>query len=224
MAKEILVIVEDKGFVANLLTKRLTQKGYDVALSDHSRAADYMRDHRPSMLLLEAPATRSELMTLCLTLRDMTAAPLIVICDSPVRLEDLEAVECVTKPLDFRRLFAVMESSLTSQRRRKPRATRYLRAGDLSLDLQKQTLTHGDHQCDLTPKEFLLLRMFLNNSGQVLTHKAIMKEVWSTDYTDDKRTLQVHISWIRRKIEDDPAHPQYLRTVRGVGYRFDAEP
>jgi DNA-binding response OmpR family regulator len=148
---------------------------------------------------------------------------MIVLSDAPLDLDDFGEIECLTKPIDFRRLFGAVTRSLNSAKRHKPRPVRYLRAGKFSLDLQKQVLVHGDDHCDLTPKEFFLLKMFLTNAGHVLTHKAIMKEVWSTDYTDDKRTLQVHVSWIRKKIEEDSSHPKYLRTVRGVGYRFDAK-
>jgi two-component system alkaline phosphatase synthesis response regulator PhoP len=101
---------------------------------------------------------------------------------------------------------------------------RFLRCGNLSLDLRTQCLTKGQQRYRLTPKEFLLLKMFMSKPGQVLSHKAIMKEVWYTDYLGDTRTLYVHVNWIRKKIEDMPGSPVSLRTVRGVGYRFEVKP
>lgn len=73
----------------------------------------------------------------------------------------------------------------------------------------------------LTPKECALLQAFMNNGGKVLTRKFLMKKVWDTDWMEDTRTLDVHVRWLREKIEDNPSKPVYLRTVRGVGYRFE---
>jgi len=223
MAKQILIIVEDQGLVANLLHKRLVQKGYDVDVVERSQAMDHLARHLPSVVLLDGIAAQPELTGLCLSLRHITSAPMIVLCDTPMNVDKLDSVECLTKPLDFRHLFAVVDNCVNSQRKRRPRPPRYLQAGNLGLDLQTHILTRGDHQWHLTPKEFLLMSMFMRNSGRVLTHKAIMKEVWSTDFIEDKRTLQVHVSWLRRKIEENPTRPHHLRTVRGVGYRFDTE-
>jgi len=96
-------------------------------------------------------------------------------------------------------------------------------AGDLNLNLESRHLTKGERTCKLTPKECKLLELFMSNEGKVLTRKFLMKKVWETDYMGDTRTLDVHIRWLREKIEDDPSNPLYLRTVRGVGYRFEAQ-
>ena len=95
------------------------------------------------------------------------------------------------------------------------------KTGDLSLDLEKRCVTKGCAAIHLTPKECALLATFMDNGGEVLTREFLMKEVWETDWTEDTRTLDVHIRWLREKIEDDPSNPIYLRTVRGVGYRFE---
>lgn len=97
-----------------------------------------------------------------------------------------------------------------------------LRSGDLSLNLENCQLTKGNENRRLTPKECKLLEIFISNRGEVLTRKFLMKEVWETNFLEDTRTLDVHIRWLREKIEDDPSNPLYLRTVRGVGYRFEA--
>lgn len=95
-----------------------------------------------------------------------------------------------------------------------------LRVGELSLHMEDRTLFKNGRREKLTPKEARLLKAFMSNGGKVLTRKYLMKEVWETDYLGDTRTLDVHIRWLRQKIEDDPSRPRYLRTVRGVGYRF----
>lgn len=101
---------------------------------------------------------------------------------------------------------------------------RFLRLGNITLDGLKRRMKRGDRIEHLTPKEFRLLHLLMQHAGEVLNRGTIMKEVWETDYLGDTRTLDVHIRWLREKIEDDPSHPQYIITVRGVGYRFSSEP
>ena len=94
------------------------------------------------------------------------------------------------------------------------------RAADLTLDLASREIKGCNGNNKLTPKECELLALFMSYPGRVLSRKLLMKEVWETDFLDDTRTLEVHICWLRKKIEEDPRKPQRLRTIRGVGYRF----
>jgi DNA-binding response OmpR family regulator len=94
------------------------------------------------------------------------------------------------------------------------------RVADLTLDLANREIKGCNGNDKLTPKECELLALFMSYPGRVLSRKLLMKEVWDTDFLDDTRTLEVHICWLRKKIEEDPGNPQRLRTVRGVGYRF----
>lgn len=97
-----------------------------------------------------------------------------------------------------------------------------LKCADLVLDLSTRYLTKGNGGPQhLTPKECRLLATFIRNRGEVLSRKFLMQEVWETDYYGDTRTLEVHVSWLRAKIEDDPSSPRYIHTVRGVGYWFE---
>jgi DNA-binding response OmpR family regulator len=97
---------------------------------------------------------------------------------------------------------------------------RFLRVGDVTLDGSKRQVQRTGHRAHLTPKEFKLLRLLMQHAGEVLNRRTIMNEVWDTDYLGDTRTLDVHIRWLREKLEDNPSRPQYIVTVRGVGYRF----
>ena len=112
---------------------------------------------------------------------------------------------------------------MSGQRRRRARAPQVLTAEDLRLNLETRELRNGHGIIRLTPKECQLLATFLRYPNQVLSHKFLMREVWETDYIGDMRTLQVHVCWLRRKIEKNPRQPIRLRTVRGVGYRFSAQ-
>ena len=101
---------------------------------------------------------------------------------------------------------------------------RFLRCADLQLDLENRHVVKGNGQAQrLTPKECHLLATFIRNRGEVLTREFLMREVWETEYTGDTRTLEVHVHWLRRKIEDDPSNPRYIHTVRGVGYWFEPD-
>lgn len=101
---------------------------------------------------------------------------------------------------------------------------RFLRLPDFTIDFFKGNLLRSGHVYRLTPKEFKLLRFFVRNKNQVLKRKTIMQEIWETDYMGDTRTLDVHIRWVREKIEENPSKPRYLITIRGVGYRFITNP
>jgi DNA-binding response OmpR family regulator len=95
-----------------------------------------------------------------------------------------------------------------------------LKAGRLTLNLQTRCVSYGDVTHRLTPKQCALLQVFMVHEGTTLTRRFLMSTVWNTDYMGDTRTLDVHVRWLRERIEDNPSNPQYLRTVRGVGYRF----
>jgi len=101
------------------------------------------------------------------------------------------------------------------------RNSQQLVAGDLTLDLAGRNVVKNGIPTHLTFKECALLEILIRNNGEVLTRKQLMKHVWDTDYLGDTRTLDVHIRWLRKKIEDDPSQPILIRTVRGVGYRFE---
>jgi DNA-binding response OmpR family regulator len=95
-----------------------------------------------------------------------------------------------------------------------------LQVGELTLNLQTRCVHHGEAAHRLTPKQAELLHVFMEHAGQTLTRKFLMATVWNTDYMGDTRTLDVHVRWLRERIEENPSTPKYLRTVRGIGYRF----
>jgi len=96
-----------------------------------------------------------------------------------------------------------------------------LKAGDVVFEVSKRTIHKGDHHRRLTPKQAKLLEALMRKPGQVLSRRFLMKHVWNTDYLGDTRTLDVHVRWVREAIEDNASQPQFVRTVRGVGYRFE---
>jgi len=112
---------------------------------------------------------------------------------------------------------------MSKREKQQPQASQVLAVDGLRLNLTTKELQNGHGSIHLTPKECQLLATFMRHPNQVLSHRFLMREVWETDYIGDTRTLQVHVSWLRRKIEENPRRPIRLRTVRGVGYRFGAQ-
>jgi DNA-binding response OmpR family regulator len=106
-------------------------------------------------------------------------------------------------------------------RRAAPESTTRLAAGDLSLDLMARKAYRGEQELHLSYKEFDLLAALIRNTGSALSRERLLQQVWSYDYPGDTRTVDVHIRWLREKIEDDPAEPKRIVTVRGIGYRFE---
>ena len=99
-----------------------------------------------------------------------------------------------------------------------------LQAGPISLDMAEKRAIIGEKQVQLTPRLSILLRILMEHAGEVVERNALFREAWETDYTADTRSLDVHMSWLRRAIEENPRHPQYILTSRGVGYRLAVEP
>ena len=115
------------------------------------------------------------------------------------------------------------EYMVSRQRKKQAQAPQVLTVDGLCLNLETRELQNSHDLIRLTPKECQLLATFMRHPNQVLSRRFLMREVWETDYIGDTRTLQVHVSWLRRKIEENPRRPTRLRTVRGVGYRFGAQ-
>ena len=144
--------------------------------------------------------------------------------DRVVGLE-LGADDYVSKPFSMRELLArvralLRRSDLTSQKRQ-AEAFSYLKAGNLGLDLVRHQATIDDQFLDLKPREFALLVLLVSNEGRAFTRDQILTELWGHDYIGDIRTVDVHIRWLREKIEVDPSDPKRIITIRGIGYRFE---
>jgi two-component system alkaline phosphatase synthesis response regulator PhoP len=135
---------------------------------------------------------------------------------------ELGADDYIVKPFSFRELLARVHAAL--RRRQLDRGTESahdrLVAGDLILDQTARKASRGGRPVDLTQREFDLLRTLMEHSGEALSRQDLLDEVWGVEWIGDVRTLDVHIRWLREKVEDDPSTPRYIQTVRGYGYRF----
>jgi two-component system KDP operon response regulator KdpE len=158
----------------------------------------------------------------CRELRTWSSAPVLVLSvvgDEPEKVAALDAGadDYIEKPFGIEELLARLRAVL---RRAGPSGGPVLEIGELVVDLDKRSLAVGGRPVSLTPHEFELLRVLAQNEGKLMTHPAILREVWGPAYGEESHYLHVYISQLRRKIEDDPARPRYLLTEPGAGYRL----
>lgn len=143
--------------------------------------------------------------------------PCIVLSDTNHLPVKVNADITVIAPQDSQQLTKSINKAVSKQK------NRFIRLPDLVLDSQQNQVLRNEKRYSLTPKEFKLLHLLVTNHDQILSRKTIMQKVWETDYMGDTRTLDVHVRWLREKIEEEPSRPRRLITVRGIGYRFITE-
>jgi DNA-binding response OmpR family regulator len=160
----------------------------------------------------------------CRILRREMSLPILMLTarvgevDKVVGLE-IGADDYVTKPFSTRELLARIRALL--RRTTTPADEEALVSGDLRIDLKRREVTRNDRPVELKPKEMELLIYFMRNKGRAFTREQLLREVWGYDFYGDSRTVDVHVSWLRQKIEEQPGKPVRILTVRGVGYRFE---
>jgi DNA-binding response OmpR family regulator len=212
-----ILFLEKDMTTADLLVPSLERKGHEVSVARTQRQAmRCLKSSRPDLLVVDLASYGSRGYKMSDAVRaELDGVPAILLLEKghpgPVGPDDA----FMTAPFTSRKLLyrvRQVADALTS---------REIRAGPLLLDPDTRMLSKGEDAVRLRPKEAALLALFMRNPGKVLSRQEIMKEIWETDYVGDTRTLSVHVRWLRERIEDDPSHPKFLRTVRGVGYRFE---
>lgn len=229
MSQKVLLI-EDESAISESVKYSLENDGFEVLTAEDGAAglAD-ARKYYPDLIILDLMLPKLSGLDLCRALRKESSVPIIMLTakteevDRVVGLE-LGADDYVTKPFSTRELIARVRAVL----RRVNGVIREdsqmkLRAGYISIDIARRRVTVGDKPIHLPLKQFELLRTLMTNQDKVMTRDNLFQAIWDSDSTYDTGTLDVHIRWLREKIEKDPGHPQYIRTIRGVGYKFVAE-
>ncbi len=195
----------------------LVEKGYGVTKAFTRREALLLLDQNlPDLVLIDGRYLRFDPYRFVRSLRaDGHCFPLLLIVPADWEIERGSGVNVhLREPFTARKLLNRVQRLLPTI------GDHVLRAGDLVFDVQQRTVRRGMLNHRLTPKQARLLEVFMRHPGQVLTRRFLMEQVWETDFVGDTRTLEVHIHWLRKAIEEDPSHPVFLKTVRRVGYRF----
>jgi DNA-binding response OmpR family regulator len=213
-----ILFVERDVTTTDLLLPSLERKGYQVVVAQTQRQAmGRIRAMRPDLLVLDVASFGTGGYKMSEAVRSkLDGVPAILLLEAGHASLADSADAFMTPPFTSRKLLyrvRKLAEELTS---------REIRAGPLVFDPDTRILHKGGSTCQLRPKEAALLVYFMAHSGKVLSRDQIIRDVWETDYVGDTRTLSVHVCWLRNKIEEDPGAPILLRTVRGMGYRFEA--
>ncbi len=223
-----LLVVEDDEALRFTLQYNLKREGYDVLTA--ARGDDALRlarEYHPDLIVLDLMLPGVDGLQVCRLLRRDTAVPIIMVTalggeSDRVAGLDLGADDYIAKPFGLRELLARVRA-LLRRSAPVPIAARpgTMTSGDIALDYERREVRRAGQLIHLKPREFDLLRFFLENPGRVLSREQILSQVWGPDFEGGPRTVDVHVRWLRQKLEDDPAQPSRLLTVRGGGYLFE---
>ena len=222
-----ILVVEDEESFSDPLSYLLRKEGYEVAVAETGPAAleDFERAGADLVLLdLMLPGLSG--VDVCRALRRRSSVPVIMLTakdseiDKVVGLE-IGADDYVTKPYSSRELLARIKAVLRRGQEPEELLPATLESGPVRMDVERHVVTVNGKHTALPLKEFELLEMLLRNCGRVLTRMQLIDRVWGSDYVGDTKTLDVHVKRLRAKVEPDPASPQFIVTVRGLGYKFE---
>ena len=222
-----LLIVEDEPTLRATLQYNFEREGYHVLTAARGDSGVKLaREERPDLLLLDIMLPDMSGLEVCRMVRRESATPILMLTaraeemDKVVGLE-VGADDYVTKPFSMRELVARVQALLRRSEATAGLESAVLSLGDLRVDLRRRAVTRDGVEVVFKPKEFDLLVYMLRNRGRAITREELLHQVWGYEYDGDNRTIDVHMSWLRHKIEADPAKPTHLITVRGLGYRLD---
>ena len=221
-----ILVVDDEPQIGRMLKISLGARGYEVAVEGDGLAAlDKAASWRPDLILLDLGLPQLDGLEVCRQLRSWSQVPIIVLTvrdaeSDKVAALDLGADDYLTKPFGTDELLARIRVALRHAVRLSEADEPVHQFGDLTLDLAHRLVSVRGQEVHLTPKEYELLRVLALHAGKVLTHRMLLRAVWGSAYEQDVPTLRVFVTQLRRKIEADPAHPAYILTEPGVGYRF----
>jgi two-component system response regulator RegX3 len=225
--KRTILLVEDEESITTPLVEALQREGFDAAVSaTASDSLEAFERARPDLVLLDVMLPDGSGFEVCRELRARSRVPIIMLTargEEADRVAGLElgADDYVVKPFSARELVARVRAVLRRTAEAGERKTEGAsEVGEVRLDPARRSATFRGEELELSRKEFDLLRLLIENAGSVVTRERLIDEVWDTNWFGSTKTLDVHVSGLRKKLDDDPNEPGYIHTVRGVGFRF----
>jgi two-component system response regulator RegX3 len=223
-----ILVVEDEQNLREPLVYLLQKEGYDVIEAEDGQSAiDSFFTLGADLVLLDLMLPGVNGNEVCRAIRAESQVPIIMVTAKDAEIDKVVGLEIgaddyVTKPYSSRELLARMKAVLRRGTEAVTVSTSLIKAGPVEMDLERHTVTVNGERIQMPLKEFDLLELLMENVNRVLTRGQIIDRVWGSNYFGDTKTLDVHVKRIRSKIEEDPARPVHLTTVRGLGYKFEA--
>lgn len=221
-----VLLVDDEEPIRESLPYTLRREGYEVSTAaDGLTALELWRERSPDIILLDLMLPGLDGTEVCRRIRAHSDVPILMLTakdseiDKVVGLE-IGADDYITKPFSTRELMARMKAVMRRYPAESAPKRNALEAGPVQIDLDRHEVYVNGGLVELSPKEFRLLHTLVASAGRVLSREELIEGVWGNEFMGDVKTLDVHIRWLREKVERDPSDPRHLITVRGVGYRF----
>lgn len=223
----LILLVDDEPLITDSLTYSLKREGFEVhTAADGLSALQAVNELKPDLIVLDLMLPDISGYEVCRRLRQTTTTPVIMLTARGEEIDrvlglEVGADDYLAKPFSFRELLARIRSMLRRVALdRQTTQPKPIALSQLSLDPVARRVFKGDKELQLSAREFDLLGVLMKNAGRAMGREELIKLVWGEDWVGDPRTLDVHVRWLRLKIEEDPATPQFIQTVRGYGYRF----
>jgi len=223
-----VLVVEDEQALAAAISYNLRKNGFDViAAADGVVALQEARRAMPDVIVLDLTLPGIDGLEICRRIRTTSNVPILMLTARSEELDKVVGLEMgaddyLTKPFGMRELMARIRALVrraASQAAERDDSV-HVRAGDLDFDARGRTVLRDGREIALKPKEFDLVFFLAQNAGQVFTREQLLERVWGYDFFGGSRTVDVHVRWLREKLEADPSRPGHILTVRGVGYKF----
>ena len=226
-AGQRVLVVDDENAIRRYLRTALTAQGFTVyEAANGEEAVNAVLNNRPDIIILDLGLPDFDGIEVTRRLREWSQTPIIILSvreaeNDKIAALDAGADDYLTKPFGTGELMARMR--VVMRRLANKSNEPVIQVDDLKMDLSRRLVTVNEQEISLTPTEYDILRLLMQNAGKVLTHRQLLRQVWGTAYESEMHLLRVNISNLRRKIETDPARPHYLVTESGVGYRLRIE-
>lgn len=215
-----ILLAEGRKPAAERLSSILDNQGYSIVTAHTRRQALALAQKMsPAVIVVDSPSLRFDIRRFCEALRDVVPdIPVLILLPKGGEIDrGMDARGYLRYPFSAKTLLNRIARLLPIS------DDEVLCVGDVTLNRKQRTVVCGGRETHLTPKQARLLEVFMHHPGETLSRAFLMKQVWDTDYLGDMRTLEVHIHWVRKAIENNPASPARLRTIRRIGYRFEVQ-